>query len=225
MRLVLLAHGSPDARHAQTIQSVADAVAERGLDCVAAFLDHNAPHIGDLARAGDVVVPMLLTDGFHRVNDIPALAAVVSACEFTEPLGADQALIPALEARLIEAGAGAKDAVVLAWAGSTREAARRDIDALAKHWQKASGRAIITAAPHDVESRVVAMRGSRGAVVVSTFLLADGVLADRIAAAGVRGGAAQVGAALGDRPEVSEVVLARAFGVDSGRTHPAHALA
>jgi sirohydrochlorin ferrochelatase len=219
MRLVLLAHGSPDARHAQTIAAVADAITQRGVDCAPAFLDHNAPHIGDMARSGDVVVPMLLTDGFHRVSDIPALAAVVSACEFTEPLGADAAFISGLEARIGQAGATDKDAVVLAWAGSTRESARRDVDVLARAWGKASGRAIITAAPHEVESRVVAMRGARGSVVVSTFLVADGVLGDRIAAAGIRGGAAHVGAALGDRAEVVEVVLARAFGVDSARTH------
>ena len=66
--IILLAHGSPDPRHATGIAALATRVAAVGEAAVhVAYLDHHGPTPADAARAAGrgVVVPALLSSGYH----------------------------------------------------------------------------------------------------------------------------------------------------------------
>lgn len=117
--VVLLAHGSADPRHAADIEALADRVRQR-LDehVVTAYLDHNPPSVGLVARAlapgtEVVLVPLLLTDGYHLRVDVPRAAGELSAghrVTVTAALGPDPAVDEAV-AELGRRGAGPTVAV------------------------------------------------------------------------------------------------------------------
>jgi sirohydrochlorin ferrochelatase len=155
-----------------------------------------------------VVVPLLLSPGYHDRVDIPA------AIRSTRPdavqaavLGPDPLLAGALADRLAEAGRQPGDAVVLAAAGSS------DPEAIAAvHTQAALLAADLdvpvtaafgsTAQP-DVRSAVAAARPGR--VAIAPYLLAPGFFTERLAEAG----ADVVAAALGAHPAVVTLALRR----------------
>ncbi|MEU5980642.1 CbiX/SirB N-terminal domain-containing protein [Streptomyces sp. NPDC047315] len=146
-RLLVVAHGSRDARHAATVHALVGRVRalRPGLRVETAFLDFNAPSVPQVlerlaaeepgaARGAvtDVVaLPLLLTRAFHAKSDIPAVLAEASArlprlrIRQAEVLGPSPLLLAAVQRRLIEAGAAPSAAVrrstgvVLASAGST----------------------------------------------------------------------------------------------------------
>ncbi len=88
---VLLAHGSPDPRSSACVRAAASAVAARtGLDVVAAFLDHDEPSRGGAVGGhdGDVVVlPLLLSSGFHARVDVPEAGAALALGELGHVTG------------------------------------------------------------------------------------------------------------------------------------------
>jgi sirohydrochlorin ferrochelatase len=128
-------------------------------------------------------------------------------------LGPHPQLLAGLERRLAEAGVVAGDprtAVVLAAAGSADPVAQRTVRKLAAAWADrgwwAVEPAFASAGEPSVEAAVAALR-RRGAprVAVASYLLAPGLFADRLAAAG----ADVTSRPLGDAPEVAGLVLAR----------------
>jgi sirohydrochlorin ferrochelatase len=232
--LVAVAHGSKDPRAAATVSELLAVVRSRarawglaGLDVRAAFLDHCAPSLpqvlGSLDGADCVVVPLLLTAAYHSKTDIPAkLAAARADVSLADTLGPHPLLLTALERRLTAAGvavadraARARTGVVLAAAGSSDPAANATVAALAAKWQVRGGwRAVVPAyasaagtRPDEAVSELLA--GAPGPVVVATYLLAPGLFADKIRAAGLRAGAAAVSPALGAAPEIADVILER----------------
>ncbi|MGW5677763.1 sirohydrochlorin chelatase [Streptomyces sp. NPDC003860] len=137
-RLLVVAHGSRDARHAATVHALVGRVRalRPGLRVETGFLDFNAPSVpqvlerltaeepgaarGAGARDGvtDVVaLPLLLTRAFHAKSDIPAVLAEASArlprlrVRQAEVLGPSPLLLAAVERRLTEAGAAPSAAV------------------------------------------------------------------------------------------------------------------
>jgi sirohydrochlorin ferrochelatase len=131
--LVLVAHGSRDPRALNTVRLLMERVRELR-PRVPVHLGHielNEPLLPDtLAALGDtpaVLVPLLLSRGYHVKRDIPEMAAAAAArTRVAAPLGPHPLLVETLYARLVEAGwrTGADDpvrrngAVVLAAAGS-----------------------------------------------------------------------------------------------------------
>jgi sirohydrochlorin ferrochelatase len=101
-RVVLLAHGSPDARSSEVVRSAAEQVGARlvGVEVVAAFLDHDAPRLEaavDVADADVVVLPLLLSAAFHARVDVPAaVAALDRPVRLLDPLGHPAAVLDAL---------------------------------------------------------------------------------------------------------------------------------
>ena len=80
--LVLLAHGSPDPRHAAGVEKVAEQVRRRWPGHVhAAYLDHHPPSATEVAKRldGGVLVPLLLTTAYHVKTDVPEAAAAMDA--------------------------------------------------------------------------------------------------------------------------------------------------
>ncbi|KDN73960.1 hypothetical protein DF19_41975 [Streptomyces olindensis] len=135
--LVVVAHGSRDPRALSTVRALLDRVRALRPD-VPVHLGHielNAPLLPDtLAALGDtegVLVPLLLSRGYHVKQDIPDMAAASPArTHLAAPLGPHRLLVDALQARLTEAGWGATprrtSAVVLAAAGSRDPDAKTD---------------------------------------------------------------------------------------------------
>ncbi|CAM5304378.1 sirohydrochlorin chelatase [Streptomyces purpurascens] len=135
--LVVVAHGSRDPRALSTVRALLDRVrAQRpGLPVHLGHIELNAPLLPDtLAALGDteaVLVPLLLSRGYHVKQDIPEMAAAARArTRVAAPLGPHPLLVDALQSRLTEAGWGrtpnSTSAVVLAAAGSRDPDAKRD---------------------------------------------------------------------------------------------------
>ncbi|WP_086860932.1 sirohydrochlorin chelatase, partial [Streptomyces milbemycinicus] len=129
-----------------------------GLRVEAAFLDFNAPRVGqvldrlaaegarDAEGAHDIVaLPLLLTRAFHAKADIPAVLREATARHLglrvrqADVLGPSPLLTRALERRLYEAGLRPGDrrstGVVLASAGSTDPEAIAVIAEIAREWR------------------------------------------------------------------------------------------
>ena len=170
-----------------------------------------------VGRPGDaVVVPLLLSAGFHVAVDVAAAVedrgpGTGSAAAAT-PLGPDPRLVALLADRLAEAGVRPDDAVVVAAAGSSRPGAARDVETLAAGLRERHAGPVTVGygamAEPTVPDAVAAARaalapGAR--VVVAAYLLAPGFFYDRVLAAG----ADVVTAPLAPDPRLTAIVLDR----------------
>ena len=213
--LLTVAHGSRDPKAQRTVRSLARQVGELapGVEVRAAFVQNAEPSLaGALAAAADrrvVVVPLLLSAGYHLSHDIEA-AAARAGVPVTDPLGPGPALVPALASRLRAAGVPAGTPVVLAAAGSTDPGAAADARAqaalLASHVGAPVWAAFASAGEPTVDEAVAGLTARTGGpVAVASYLLAPGVFHDRLRASG----AAWVSAPLGDHPTVAGLVVER----------------
>jgi sirohydrochlorin ferrochelatase len=213
--LLAVAHGSRDPKAQRTVRSLARQAGELapGVEVRAAFVQNAEPSLaGALAAAAGrrvVVVPLLLSAGYHLSHDIEETAARAGV-PVTDPLGPGPALVPALAYRLRAAGVPAGTPVVLAAAGSSdpRAAgdARHQAALLASHLQAPVLAAFASAARPTVGEAVADLAARTGGpVAVASYLLAPGVFADRLRTSG----AAWVSAPLGDHPAVAGLVLER----------------
>ncbi|MFF9640020.1 sirohydrochlorin chelatase [Kitasatospora aureofaciens] len=223
--LLLIAHGSRDPRHAATVAALVEQVrAQRpALEVATAYLDHCAPRIPQVVgRLTDAVaVPLLLNRAFHAKHDIPAaLRAAGSPLPLADVLGPSPLLLAALDRRLAEAGLDVHSAavrfrtgVVLAAAGSSDPAADAATRAVAAEWRRTRGWAAVevayaSASGPRVPDALTALR-TAGAerTAVAPYLLAPGLLPDRIAAAA--SDADTVADVLGPAPELAALLLER----------------
>lgn len=166
-----------------------------------------------------VLVPLLLSSGFHDRVDLPrVIARCRPSTARASVLGPDPLLAVALADRLDEAGRRPGDAVVLAAAGSSdpdalasvhiqtrlldAELARRDAD----HAQGTVTVGFGSAGEPSVGAAVAAARTEGQRVVISSYLLARGFFASRLTEAG----ADLVAAPLEAHPAVVELILRRA---------------
>ncbi|BAJ27803.1 MULTISPECIES: sirohydrochlorin chelatase [Kitasatospora] len=233
--LLLLAHGSRDPRHAATVEALADTVRALapGLTVSTAYLDHCAPRITQVApRLTDAVaVPLLLNRAFHAKHDIPAaLRAAGSAIPVADVLGPSPLLLDALDRRLAETGLDVADpavrartGIVLAAAGSSDPAANATTRAVAAHWHRTRGWAAVTTAhasgtgPSTADALAALRRETAvRTTAVAPYLLAPGLLPDRIATAATTHAADHLAPVLGAAPELAHLVLTRH--ADAART-------
>jgi sirohydrochlorin ferrochelatase len=164
----------------------------------AAFVDVQPPTVGDvvagLAAAGEraVVVPLLLSGGYHVHVDIAGAVAAAEGTVAARPLGPDPRLAEVLLERLVEAGADPRDpltAVVLAAAGSSDARAVADVEDTADLLQRSWAGAVTTgygsaARPTVPDAVTAARKGGAERVVVASYLLAPGHFHDKLAGAG-----------------------------------------
>ncbi|MFE1441251.1 sirohydrochlorin chelatase [Streptomyces sp. NPDC058739] len=241
--LLVVAHGSRDARHAATVHTLVERVRSLrpGLRVETGFLDFNIPSVQgvleSLAAEGvrDVVaLPLLLTRAFHAKADIPAVLREAPRglrVRQADVLGPSPLLLSALERRLYEAGLTPADksstGVVLASAGSTDPEAIAVIAAIAREWRHTGWCAVRPAfasagSPAGFPRTEDAVRELRELgcerVAVAPYVLAPGFLPDRIARGAA--GADVLAEVLGPAPEVARLLLerydgaARGFGLD-----------
>jgi len=230
--LVLVAHGSRDLRAAATVDRLVSRTrrARPGIAVSAAHLDHTAPHPRDalahLAASGCrevVVLPLLLTAAYHSRVDLPAVLAQARVSHpelvvrYGSTLGPHPLLLDGLERRLRGAGVVPGDrrtGVVLAGAGSSDPAATAAVAALAGRWARRGWfgvRAAFASAtgPRPDEAVADLRRAGAPRVAVASYVLADGMLPDRIRDGARAAGAEAVSRPLGAGSEVVRVVLDR----------------
>lgn len=126
--LVLVAHGTADPHGRQTVIELRSQVARLlpGVRVLDAYVDVQAPRLPDVVESlvaegvPTVVVPVLLSTGYHMEVDVARAAAVSPLVTAAPPLGPHPVLAEILGDRLDAAGATRSAPVVLAAAGSSR---------------------------------------------------------------------------------------------------------
>ncbi|NEC89274.1 sirohydrochlorin chelatase [Streptomyces sp. SID12501] len=223
--LVLVGHGSRDPRALSTVGALAERVRELRPD-VPVHLGHielNAPLLPDtlagLGTAEAVLVPLLLSRGYHVKQDIPEMAAAASArTRVAAPLGPHPLLVETLYARLVEAGWRTRmtdeqrrtSAVVLAAAGSRDPDSDVDTRRTAQLLAERLGVPVVpayatTAAPTvPAAVRALTARG-RHRVAVASYFTAPGRFATECAEAAPWIAAAPLGA----HPSMAHLILHR----------------
>jgi sirohydrochlorin ferrochelatase len=232
--LVAVAHGSQDPAAQQCVRSLTGRVARlvEGVRVATAFVQNAQPSLADglddaatqAGADGVVVVPLLLSSGYHLSSDI-AGAARAAGVPVAPPLGPDPRLVRALSDRLREAAVPAQVPVVLAAAGSRDPRAladtRRQAAMLAAHRRAPVVAAFASAARPTVDEAVSFLAGVTGQpVAVAAYLLAPGLFHDRLwLSAG-----AWVSGPIGDHPAVAELVLDRYRDLAPGTVAPLRSL-
>jgi sirohydrochlorin ferrochelatase len=212
--LLAVAHGSKDPAAKATITALAREVNRFApvLTVRVAFLQHAGPSLDDeLSAAGEnaVIVPLLLSTGYHLATDIAGAASAAGA-RVAGPLGPDTLLVTALAGRLAEAGVPDGTPVVLAAAGSTDPAAQRDAERqaelLAERLEVPVTAAFLSSARPRVDEAVAELAARENQeVAIASYLLAPGHFQDQLAGAGAR----WVSAPLGGHPAMAGLVIDR----------------
>jgi sirohydrochlorin ferrochelatase len=212
--LLAVAHGSRNPAAADVVKTLAKQVRRLApvLDVHVAFIGHAEPSLPvELGAAGSnsVIVPLLLSTGYHLTADITGAAASAGA-RVAGPLGPDELLLTALTARLSEAGVPGGTPVVLAAAGSSDPAGAADVqkqaDLLADQLRVPVIGAFATAARPTVAEAVADLRErTRQPVAVASYLLAPGHFQDQLYASG----ADWVTEPLGGHPALAGLVIDR----------------
>jgi sirohydrochlorin ferrochelatase len=210
--LVVVAHGTASpAGRATTEQLVAAVRAARpGVDVELCFLDVIAPRLPDtlvgLGGRPGVVVPLLLSTGYHVQSDIPAAVARHPHVRVARHLGPHPLLARALADRVSDL-AGPANSLILAGAGSTRADAAIELQEAARLLAAHTGRPVTTATVG--EGLRPALAAARGPVHVATYLLAEGRFAAMLRAAAVEVGSTSVAEPLGTHPALVDLVWQR----------------
>jgi sirohydrochlorin ferrochelatase len=210
VRLVTVAHGTRYAPGNDVARRVTALAGRRlGRPAVASYVELCEPSLTSVlssSRTPTVVVPLLLSTGFHVRHDLPAsLAAAAGPVRMAGPLGPHRLLAQAQVAQLRVAGARPGQPVVLVAAGSR--------DPLAAHDLAAATRLLAEEWGGQVTAATLSGPGPRPADVVTPdhavapYLLAPGHFATR--AHEESGAASCVAEVLGAHPAVVELVAAR----------------
>ncbi|WP_432244947.1 sirohydrochlorin chelatase [Arthrobacter sp. G.S.26] len=170
-----------------------------GLDVRESYVDVQDPDLVDVMAGlpegeAAVVVPLLLSVGYHTKVDIARAVGSRANSLASAPLGPDPRLAEVLDQRLREAGITADDAVVLAAAGSSNPDAAVSVQEVAAHLRKLRGNRIVpaygAAEKPSVPDAVAALRAEypggegKGRVIIASYLLAHGFFHDQLAKAG-----------------------------------------
>jgi sirohydrochlorin ferrochelatase len=231
--LLAVAHGSRNPAAATTTAALLRQVERLApvLEVQLGYVQHAEPTLADaLDAAGPdaVVVPLLLSSGYHLSADIRGAVAAADASvdpgpgwtRVAGPLGPDPLLVTALVSRLAQAGVPTGTPVVLAAAGSSDPQAavevRAQADLLAAELGAPVVAAFAAAGYPTVPTAVAELRAKTARpVAVATYLLAPGQFHDSLAASG----ADWVTEPLGDHPALAALII------DRYRTHRAPARA
>lgn len=212
--LVCCSHGTDSpAGRAAVSAIVAGAADVLGVPVRETYVDVQEPQVDEVIASFDgpaVIVPLLLSPGFHTAVDIGRAARSRPGVVATGTLGPHPLLAELLAERVRDAGLREGDHVVLAASGSSRpEAAQRVTEV------RAALAGLIPApltvgyaygtTPKVAEAVAAARRDGAARVIVASYVLAPGHFADLIAGAG----ADVVTPPLGADPRVVAIVAER----------------
>lgn len=192
--MIACAHGTNNVQGQARINQMRADIAQLrpGLTVLEAYVDVQDPALPEVVagladEVSVVVVPLLLTVGYHVQVDIAEAVASRPGSLAAAPLGPDPRLAGLLHERLGEVPADW--GIVLAAAGSSRPEAAEQIEVLAAHLAVLREQKIIAAYGAGAQPTVpdaVAQLRADGAVgvVVASYLLAPGYFHDQLAKAG-----------------------------------------
>jgi sirohydrochlorin ferrochelatase len=175
--LVLAGHGSRDPRSAEVMTGLAEQVRLQlpGVPVRIGFLDHALPRLRSVVTSDSVVVPVLLTSGYHVRRDIPSRLPV--GAQVTAAVGPDRRIAALLADRLSATEWDGAGPVALAAAGSADPHAITDVQIMACQLSGALGT--------EVDAVFVGAGPTRlrecAAPTVVSYLLAPGRFADQVA--------------------------------------------
>jgi sirohydrochlorin ferrochelatase len=204
-RLLVVAHGTASPVGSRTTARLVDAVRADRPDVAVelCFLDVVEPRLADaLDQRPTVVVPLLLSTGYHVQTDIPAAVAERPGMRVARHLGPDPLLVDVLVDRL---PAGSGGSVALAGAGSSRPEAAEELAQVGELLGRRLGSPIrVVTLGTDVRAALAQLSPP---VRVATYLLAEGgfVRSLRTAADGI----AAVAEPLGVHPALVRLVWQR----------------
>jgi sirohydrochlorin ferrochelatase len=214
-RLITVAHGTRTAAGNLVAAAVTEAAGLRlGVPATTSYVELCAPLFADVAAgvcAPTVVVPLLLSTGYHLRHDLPA--AVLGSPDpglvrLGSSLGPDPLLARAQVDRLRAAGAVPGQPVVLVAAGSSDPLATADLEGaaalLADAWEAPVRLATLSGLGprlHDVV---------RAGDAVSPYLMATGYFHRKARHDALAAGASVVADVIGPHPLLVDLVCARA---------------
>lgn len=208
--MIACAHGTSNTQGAAEVNALRAAIAELrpGLEVREAYVDVQQPDLVDVVAGlpegeAAVVVPLLLSVGYHVKVDIARAVKSRPGSAAAAPLGPDPRLAQLLDQRLREAGTTDNDVIVLAAAGSSNPNAAVSVEELLGQLQQLRSNRMVAAygasAKPSVPDAVAMLReelaGGAGAgesagavdvggrVVVASYLLAPGFFHDQLAKA------------------------------------------
>ncbi|MEY4102646.1 MAG: nitrite reductase small subunit, partial [Actinomycetota bacterium] len=202
--LIAASHGTDNSVGAASIARLVQAVADRvdGHTVLEAFVDVQSPSVTDVTAAleGDaIVVPLLLSTGYHVRQDIASAAFEAPVNVAISPaLGPDARISAVLLRRIWQVGYQPGDALLLAVAGSSDARAVAECERVARDFAAAVGQQCGESAAADVQlaflssseplltDAVAAVRQAtpERRIIVVTYLLADGFFAGKARGAG-----------------------------------------
>ena len=203
MRLVTVAHGTRLPAGNEVARAItADAAARLGVPGVAAFVELASPLLVSVLESDEpsVVVPLLLSTGYHVREDLAVVAG--------RALGPDPLLAAAQVSRLLAAGASPGAPAVMVAAGSRDPLATRDLRQAAGLLAEAWGAPVRLATLGGLGRRPCDV--VRPGDVVSPYLLAPGFFATRCRDESLAAGASVLADVIGPHPRVVDLVVARA---------------
>jgi sirohydrochlorin ferrochelatase len=209
-QLVVAAHGTRSTAGLATLAELADRLraARPGPAVRLCYLDVLEPSLQttlDGVHGPSIVVPALLSTGYHVTQDIPQVTARHPRARVAGRLGPHPLLTNALVDRLAETGVR-PNTVALVASGSSHSAAADDLAAAgADLAQRLRCRVLPLTLAADPAGRLANL-AREGSVIVAPYLLAEGYFADQVrrAASGL-----PVAAPIGAHPGVVELIWRR----------------
>lgn len=187
--LVAISHGTGSPEGQAAVAALVDAVAERLSDVTVRLghVDVQQPDVAASLAALDpdqraVIVPLLLSAGYHVRVDLREQSADHEGVLISSALGPDHRLVDVLADRLRALAPAPEDAIVLAVAGSSDDRANEDCRVTARMLGERLGREIavgfLAAAEPRLGPAVQVARQTHGRAVVANYLLAPGYFHD-----------------------------------------------
>jgi sirohydrochlorin ferrochelatase len=212
--LLLAVHGTRSIDGRATLDELAGRVraARAGLELRLCFLDVLEPDLPTAlsSLAGPVVVvPALLSRGYHVNVDVPGVVADRSNVAIAGHLGPDPLVVRALTERLRDAADPLPEQLALVGTGSSDPTGYDDLTAAAEQLGAATGRPVAALTSSDDLAGELAELRAVGPVAVASYVLAEGFFARSIRAAAAAAGVETVSAPLGAHPALVELILQR----------------
>lgn len=219
-RLVTVAHGTRHAEGPRVVGTLVRRVGRRlpDVEVVESYVELTEPSFASVmatAQGPSVVVPLLLSTGYHADHDLPESARLSPfPVTIARPLGPHPLLAAAAARQLRAAGATRGDAAVLVVAGSRNPGASVDAmvaGRLLRHrWDGAVRVAFLSGDGPRVPEVMARLRAEgHTRVVASPYLLAPGHFASKATSEATAHGPTVVADVLGRHPLVAELVVRR----------------
>ena len=208
--LVAVAHGTRDRAGVAEIERLAELVrsARPGVEVRLCWLELAQPLLGDVLTGDDrpvVVVPLLLSTGYHVKTEITAAAGRRPATAVAAQLGPDPRITGVVLRRVHEAGAVPAAGAVLFASGSSDPEAADNLATVAAQLREQAGCPVHPRFLTDERWR----DGLPAGVGVANYLLAPGYFNDRLRTFASELGLDRAAEPIGAHPAVAEVVWDR----------------